>query len=164
MTERISTSHAMQGNIAAYVAAITALKGTKVGAGVGGSGTKITGETIDRLAHNLPLSMLFSLSINTTLASGQTLTAAFEIKHSDDGQSWSPFGLDEDNTQPDDQVVTANNDGSAIVTALSVGVDLSGAKQYVQVNVTPTLTHSGSDVATIAGVGVLGGPNTLPAI
>jgi hypothetical protein len=154
----IATAGLPASNIGAYVKAVTATKPTKLGAATGGSGVQIVGETIDRLASKLPLSARLAILVRTTLASGQTLSIAPVVETKEEvADSYAQYG---DNVAA--QVVTANDDGSEIVTELHVDVDLAGAKQYVRFSLTPTLTHSGSDVAYVGAAAVLGGFSEQP--
>lgn len=143
-----SIPNAVTANGGAFADAFLALDATSVGAGVGGSGTKIVGAVIDRTTIHLPNSVKYSLPLNLTLASGQTATLALLVETSDDNfATSSQYG---DNIP--NQVINALNSGAAQEWCLNLDVDLGGAGQYVRLSVTPTLSHSGSDTLKIGGV------------
>ncbi len=144
------TAGAYSANAGAFAQGVHAVDPTTIGAAVGGSGTKISGRAISRVDAKMPLSAQLVLIVKATLASGNTLSLVPEIKTGPTSSPSTALG-----TAIPAQVLTANDDGTAIQTALRVNVDLDGADEYVQFNVTPTLSASGSDVAKIAGVAVL---------
>ncbi len=101
-----------------------------------------------------------------SLAAAETVTIRLEVQHSDTTGS-TTFAT------------YANKDGSTAVTdvfgdtastAAQTGnvvtesdIDLRGAKRYLRISITPTLSAASADTVDIAGVAVFGGGNYNPA-
>jgi hypothetical protein len=148
-----------QENAGAYTKRVVGIAaGSIVGAGHGGSGTAIAGIAIDRCDPDVALSLIPAIPVHAVLASGHTAIFAIGIQDSDDdgvADAYADYG-----DAPDTLTVTALNSGAAIDLDAGglVNIDLSGAKRYVKLSLTPTLSASGVDVVTIGGcVAVLGG-------
>lgn len=95
------------------------------------------------------------LAVTTGAASGSPtgISVAAKLQHSDtdDGNGMEDF---------DDVVIEPV---TAINSEARVNADLAGAKRYVRVVVTPTLTGGSSPEVEVAAVLVLGGATELPA-
>ena len=161
MSASPGAAHSTQANSGAYLKGVAAVVPTTVGAGVGGSGTFVDGEEIDRVDPVVALSAKFTTVVSATQASGQSTVVRQRIEHRDDGGAWAEPSTDV-LTQPDDVTLTAADAGGAVVSSLSVNVDLSGLKPNVRLRVRPTLSASGVSVVSFASTAVLGGLDTIP--
>lgn len=131
-------------------------------------GVEVNGVAIDRNAFNdLMLSAKVMVPVNYSLATAAkvTLVSHFQTADSSTG-TWADMELN-DGTTAASKVV-----GSTGSTAAQTGddlmeyaVDLSGAKRYVRIQVTPTFAPSSTttDDADIGGVLVFGGADQPPA-
>lgn len=146
-------------NAAALVRSIYALASTAIGlAGTAQSGTIIKGKGIALQAQAFPQSAQVCFPIRAVLASGHTLTLLPAVQDSDTDVDGAYAAYGDAMTA---QVLTANDDGSAIETELRVNVDLSAAKLFVRFNITPTLSTSGVDSARLMGVAAMVGGDRL---
>jgi len=154
-------------NIGAYITSKLALDNTSVGAGVGGSGTPISGNVFDRLAHrNLLLSGKLQLGYKFTGASGHTATVAWAIRDSSESAgTYTNVITSTPGAHPasGSSTITAADDGSAVRGVIEVDIDLMGAKEFLKPIITPTLSASGVDSLTLSGIWALGGGEELPA-
>jgi hypothetical protein len=132
---------------------------TAVAAG-SGDATEIDGPAIIRTSlGSLYESVKLSIHGNATLASGLTLTIAANLQDSADGSTWADFGTALAATV----VATGESGGSAELFETFLDADIRGAKAYLRAQVTPDLTHTGTDTALIGGTLIFGGPTTYPA-
>ncbi len=142
-------------------------------AGGTGDDTILTGFAIDRARFSLDASLAISVDVivayDATLAAGKTLSLTFDLQTSIDGQNWTDYAI-----QPATVVATGPTGGGRVVgvsrltrqdsniaSGYSVGVDLSGARRYVRLLLTPDLSNTGTDTAVISTVGVFGGFNPV---
>ena len=118
-----------------------------------GDATKVTGETIDLLGYG-SVALLVPWFANLTAA--KTLSFTCEYQTSADNSTWA----------------TAVELYAATVVATATGaskgvketaLNTSALPRYIRFNITPDLSHSGTDVATYFAVAVLGGAQVLPA-
>lgn len=135
--------------------------GRLVAAGTGDN-TKVNGATINRMAAGGAgyLSAVLAIAVHAVLTATKDCTIAVEVQESADGSSWdtavvlraaaSPFTAAQ---------VAAGGDQTAII---EIAENLAPRKQYVRYNVTPDLSHSGTDTAEHAAVLVLGGADASP--
>lgn len=122
-----------------------------VTAGGASNNVAVNGVSVDRMNY---LSMVVAVAYQCTLSSTKTLTITIAIQHSEDNATWTAYG-----TQPANQVISAST-ANAIFTQ---NVDLHAANRYVRLVITPNLSNTGTDTASVAGLLVLGGANELPA-
>ena len=133
-----------------------------------------TGVTINRatFASGTPPKTVDAIVYyDATLASGKTLSVYWDIQHSTNASTWIVFA-----TEASTVIATGPSGGGRIngVARMSVagaagsnapagmpGVDLSGAYQYVRLNVVPHLSATGTDTAVIAAIGEFAGFDTL---
>jgi hypothetical protein len=104
----------------------------------------------------------------TVLTAAKTLSLAITINHSPDGATWTAYAT---------QAATVVATGAGTVTGVArftngaaaqnpngePGLSLGSAQRYLQVVVTPHLSNTATDTATIAAIGVFGGSDSLPA-
>lgn len=124
-----------------------------------GDATAVNGITIDRTALNLPGSAVFTTLFSAVLAATKTLSLATVIQHSDDGSTWATYV-----SEAATVVATGPTGGATVTGQHAINVNLRAAKRYVRSVVTPDLSATGTDTATIVEVAVLGGENPLPAV
>ncbi len=130
---------------------------------------EISSTAIDRVAlTNHPYhsaKVIFPYSF--TGAAGATATLKSNFQHSDNSSAgWVDFNDIDGSTANTASIgSTASTAAQTVNGVLSYDMDLSGAKQYVRVQVTPTLsgTSTGTDDLDIAGVLVFGGGATQPS-
>lgn len=150
-------------DIGAYLAVRPALTPT---ASVAGAEAELTGITLDRLGTgNLFQSaviIIHATDTGNTVADGDDLDITFRIEHSDDN-----FSTDTDYTPPGYSSAAIATDaqlflGTAVYGTKAYAVDLSQAKRYVRIKVTPAFSAADTDTAVVSGFWVLGGPNEAP--
>lgn len=151
----IAHSRAVDGG--AYCDAVCSLVPDTFTAGSGDDNVFKDGETIDRIARRLPQSMKIAVLLHLVMASGQRATISNVLQDKEVGENFAQYG-----ELPDDVVITANDDGSAIVTTVNLDVDLAGAKQYVRHRTRVNLSASGTDTAAVAATATLFGLESLP--
>lgn len=171
---------ALQRNLGAYFTP-KALSNPVVWTAAGtGDTTLNTGISVDRGAFSngaLPFGVDADVIYSATLASGATLTLLLDLQTSADNTNWSDYA-----SQAATVVATGPSGGGKVtgVARLTVssggssnmagnnpdkspGVDLSTAKRYVRLNVTPDLSATGTDTGVLVAVGYFGGFDSLPA-
>jgi hypothetical protein len=118
-----------------------------------GDATKVTGETVDLLNYS---SATLLIPWFVSLTADKTLTFAAEYQTSADASTWATaVELFAATT-----VATATGASKGVVqTALDTGA----LPRYIRFNITPNLSHSGTDVAVYCAVVVKGGSNYVPA-
>jgi hypothetical protein len=128
-----------------------------------GDATEVNGDAIDRFAFTSGRMAHATLVVaaRATMASGETLTIAanFQDAVSSTGP-WADFG---DALAATTTVSAAGGAVTASPGTVELGCDITGARRWVRVQVTPNLSRAGTDTATIAGLVVFGGPEILPA-
>jgi hypothetical protein len=134
---------------------ITPTAGT---AGTSFSGTAITGTAIDRLALNNPLSLVVNVNVASNLTATKTMTVHTVIQHAPDGTTWTTY-TQPNGVAPIDLVQSATGANVGIQTT---NVDLSGAHEFVRIQVTPTLSASGTDTGVVAATLIFGGEAEQP--
>jgi hypothetical protein len=160
-------SHSAQVNSGAYRRGVYCLEPQIIVAADVDHEEALTGVTLDRTIHSMPLSMQFCFPMKLALASGEEATVAVEIEDAgptdpDDptDESVGSFA-DYGDEQPADVTLRGNDSGDPLETEVRVNVDFAGARRYVRANLTITIPGSGESVA-LAGVAIIGGAETLP--
>jgi len=148
---------AFQRNIGAWLTAVPALAATTITAGSGQDGAPVDGLTFDRFAlEPLCLSAFAVVQVNATLAADQSVEVNIGVQDSADGVTWADYDPGpSDNYEP----AVLNLSGQAVATRK---LQLGGARRYVRIRPTFTLSASGSDTAAVSGVLVVGGADELP--
>lgn len=156
-------------NIGAYLKHQVALTPNTVGANSTGAGTEQTGLTIDReaLTSHPYASAKVGILCTASLGAGETLTIAANAQDSTGSTAgWADLA-DIDGSTGISQVLgsTGSTAAQTVTEVVELELDLSKAKQFVRVQVTPTFTSSSTtaDDVDLAGVATMGGPNILPA-
>ncbi len=130
-------------------------------AGGSGAGTQVVGTGFDRASFgngSLPTSAEFFVLFDTTLASTHTLSVAFDVQHSPDNSTWTDFA-----TQAATVSATGNVGGTAQISQITLGVDLTLANRYVRLNYTPTFSAGSVDTAALQGGAFFAGFDRLAA-
>ena len=128
-------------------------------AGGAGDAAAVTGTIIDRAALGWPQSAVVCLPYTATLAEAKTLSIASVIQH---GAESDLSDADTLATVASGVQATGGSGGSTEAGQVEVNVSLAGAARYVRVNFTPDLSATGTDIARVAAVVVLGGATRLP--
>ena len=146
-------------NTGAYVKVVAGGAPTALTAAGTGDNTQIVGNIVDRNANYTPLSGVFAVAYNTTLAASQTLSLAYTIEGSDNSDLSSPTTLA---TATSYVIVPSATAAQTVSGVVEVNLNFRTAGQYVRGKFTPDLSASGTDTAGVAAVWVLGGSDTLP--
>jgi hypothetical protein len=142
-------------NVSETTKAVTAYKTTALTAAGSGDNTEITGNSIDLLGYT---SLEIVTHYTTTLTASQTLSLLTKYETSSNGSDWNTAVTLQASTVVKTGAVTAG-DG---VHALSL---VTGhLPRYIRFKVTPDLSHSGTDTASVCGVAILGGAQVIPAV
>ena len=141
---------ASQRNIGAFIAAVTCVLPQAASAAVDGS-------SIDRFAHNLPLSCVIHQAVGAETGSPSGVSVVTKLQHSQDDSTWSDY------VQPGDSSVIETAALTAVNTQNSVAVDLSSAYRYIRPVTTPTFTGGTSPTIEAATTVILGGEALAPA-
>ena len=121
-----------------------------------GDATKVTGQTINNI--NGGQSGVLLTSFVAALTDTKSLSFTVEIQESADGSTWDTAEVLQAATVAVLADSTTNFHG-----VQRLEVDLKKRKQYVRFNVTPDLSHSGTDTCTWSSVLVVGGDDVLDA-
>ena len=132
-----------------------------------------TGISINREGFSnggLPRSMDPFVVYDVTMASGHTLSLTWAIQDSADNSAWSDYA-----TEAVTVAATGVSGGTRQVGVARMlrpgsdaptgtpGVDLSGARAYVRLNVIPDFSGTGTDTGVIFAAGEFGGYDILAA-
>ncbi len=156
---------AMQRDIGAYLVVKEAVNPQVVTAGGGADGVEINGTAIDRLAIRYPtLSCKVAIPYYVAgVGSTDTVTVVSNLQHSSlSTAGWADLP-NRDGTTISSVVFSGTTAASTGTGTLAYDLEIGGAKRYVRVNVTATLSAAGVDTADIAGIVAFGGQDTLPA-
>jgi hypothetical protein len=124
-----------------------------------GDNTEVDGGWVDRTGK---FSAKVVISYTTTLAQDETLSFTANLQDASDsgGTGAADFGTAYAKTV----VATGGTGGSTETGVVEIGdFNLMTADNFIQAQITPDLSASGTDVATWGAVIVLGGAETLPA-
>jgi hypothetical protein len=130
-------------------------------AGGTGAGTQVNGVTFDRFSFangSPPLSAELAVVFDTTLATGHTMSVAFDFQHSPDGSTWTDYLV-----QAATVAATGNAGGTLQTGQITLAVDLAGANRYVRCNYTPTFSAGSVDTAALRAVAFFAGFDRLAA-
>lgn len=138
-----------------------ALEPQTITAGGGNDDSAINGNNIDRFTNEaIALSGFVVVPHTVSLAASETAQISFKVQHADDDgngapDTWSDFNDKDGNTNIS---VTQDADGSY---SLKSDYDFTGAKQWLRVVVTVTMSNTTSDTADVASSLILG-PSAHP--
>lgn len=141
------------------LAGVFALIPALITAGAGNDGVEVDGASIQRtgLSGGPGNSAKFLIPYSTTLADTETLTVAANIQDSPAGSSWTDFG-----TAFASAVLHTSSGGSTHTGVVELDVDLTAADDYIRIQVTATLSASGTDTVSLGAVAVIGGQQEQP--
>ncbi len=145
----------------AYLVTRNALNPVTITAGTTADAQERNGSIIDRLAFNdLILSCKVALPYNMALSTADTGTLAANFQDSDTTAStaFADYADKDGSTGVSVVRTTAGPLGSI----LEFDVDLSSAKQFVRVQVTPTMSSTATDTIDVGGVLIFGGGDNIP--
>ena len=155
------------------------------GAQTAGATSAVNGATIDRFALNNPRSAEMAVCFDSTLAQAKTLSFALTVQDSADGATWATFAASsapatisgaisgcqaaytaDTPTLPPTAVAvlaaTGGTGGSTQQGTLTVPVGFAGARRYVRLVVTPTLSATTADTVTFVASGFFAGSDRNP--
>ncbi len=129
-----------------------ALDETNATAGGTGDATAANGITLDLTAIADPASVVFEVWARATLADTKSLTVAAKIEHAVTGSGdWADYVASS-------TILTLTSSGGSTEKGVGrIGADLRQANRYIRVTVTPDLSATGTDTATLTAVAVFGG-------
>jgi hypothetical protein len=131
---------------------------TPATAGGTGDATEVVGVAIQRSTIGMPMGATFAVPFTATLAQTKTLSFAYTVEHST--ASGSGYATLASSTGV--VVATGATGGSTETGCLEIGVDLTGANDFVRIRITPDLSATGTDTAAFNAVAVFGGFQELP--
>lgn len=150
-------------NIASLITMRLAVAATSITAGGTGDATAITPVVFDRAALGMPMSAEFMIAFKAVLTATKKLSiGTVKVQHSDaSGSGFTDFVTF---TDPG-AVATGGAGGSTeIGQVANLAVDLSGAKNYIQLLFTPDLDASGTDTAILSASVAFAGADRLAAV
>jgi len=151
--------HPQSNNIGAYFTSKLALDPTNFGAGYGNISQQ-NGNSFDRDGTRPQLhSGKYQFGVKYTLASGHTASFVYGMQDSADDSTFADIAGASGVTS-----LTALNAGTAQRAVMELDVDLTGVRRYVRPRLTPVMSHSGTDVISLAGVLALGGGSDVPPV
>lgn len=131
-------------------------------AGGTGDATEVDGAYVDRLAsdHGPFMSMKVIITFTTTLAAAATLTFAGNMQDAttSGGSGVADYGTAFTATT----VATGPSGGGTVTGTVEIDVDLSAAREFVRVQLTPNLSAANTDTAEWAATYVLFGSPRQP--
>lgn len=149
--------HASMQNMGALIGARYASAGVDVTAGGAGDATEVNGAWIDRRGFQ---SVKVVIVYTTTLAAAATLSIAANLQDASDssGTGAADFG----DAYASAVQATGESGGSTETGVVELDFDVSAADRYIRIQFTPNLSASGTDVAEIAAVYIVGGSADQP--
>lgn len=146
-------------NVGSFLHVLPALAAQTITAGGAADGVAQNGLTIDRNSVvPLCLSALAAVHVEAALGATDTAEVSITVEDSADGVSWDAY----DAGPPDDYAagaIPANGDGHYVFTRK---VQLGGARRYVRIKATVTLSAAATDTAKVDGVLIMAGADELP--
>jgi hypothetical protein len=148
-------------DISAELTARFALTSTSVTAAGAGDATEVDGATIDTLGlPGEPSSVVFYIPVRAVLADTKTGVLTANLQDSANGSSWA------DITTPAVVLTLLGKTGGTTETGIAkLGFDLTKARRYIRIQVTPDLNATSTDTAVVGGgLAVFGGLNEVPSV
>lgn len=148
----------LQHDIGAYIASRFGAKAEAVAAGAGDN-TEVNGPYF---AHEGFLSAKLIIAYECVLQAAATLSLAHNLQDATTiaGAGVADFGAVTALTVR----ATGDTGGSTERGVVEVDYDLTTARGFLRVQVTPDLSAGGTDTADVIAIVVLGGADTLPAV
>ena len=127
-----------------------------------GDATEVDGTEIDCLGFD---SISFLIVFSCTLQATKTMVITGTVQHvATTGGTMVDAGTSAPDYQPTaSEVVATSTAGGTVVGVYRIDVNRAGLNRFMRIQVTPDLNASGTDVATIQGVALLGGADALKA-
>lgn len=140
-------SWGMKKDLGAYLKPLFAAINKTLTAASTGDATEVDGAWIDRKGYD---SLDVLIPFTAALGAGETLTFAAQFRESDspNGSTPSDFGA----AVAAAVAATGDSGGSTETGVHQIGIDLTKAKRYVQVQITPNLSAGGADTAEWAAL------------
>lgn len=128
-----------------------------VTAGGGADGAESDGDWIDVQDYE---SAKLLVPYEATLADGETLSLAANFQTADDdtGTNAEDYG----DAMSNQVVATGPSGGGTVSGVAELDVNLDGARLFLRSQITPTMSASSTDTATVGAALVRGGANTQP--
>lgn len=148
---------ATQRNIGAFIEAKNAILGNQVVAGAAGDGLEQDGYWNDRSRR---LSGVLVITYVAVLAQDETLSIGGNLQDATDaaGTGAADYG----DALASAVVATGDTGGSTEIGTVEIDVDLSGAREFVRGQFTPTLSAASIDTVDLAAVLILSGGDQYP--
>lgn len=140
----------IQRNIGSVVKAVQSVRPQAAAASV-------NGVSIDRLAHNMPLSAVLYTALGASSGAPTSFTVTPKVQDSADNSTFADY-------LPDGVHVAADAALAAVNTDSNFAVNLSSARRYVRVVHTVAFVGGTSPTILTAGVLVLAGEQEIDAI
>lgn len=137
-------------NIGAFAALVTSVFPQAAGSAVNGT-------SIDRFAHNMPLSCVLHTVVGAEAGSPTAISVVSKLQHSPDDSTWADYDPPGSSTVAESAALTAAD------TENGLAIDLSAADRYIRAVTTPTLTGGTSPTVEVVADLILGGEPLLPA-
>jgi hypothetical protein len=146
-------------NIGSHIRCVAALVPQALAA-TAAANTANSTPVYNRLPDNYPLSMTLHLRIGAVTGAPTSFNVVAKVQDSADGTTFADY------VPPPiagtKQTLAPQTALSVVQTEVEVDVDLSGARQYIALNVNPTFVGGTSPTIQAAAVFVLGGPSVEP--
>ena len=160
------TNLATMRDIGAYLRGKYPFDPVVITAGAGSDGAQVDGDAIDRRAdvQHPVLSAKVLISSRLVAVATETGTILANAQHAINSSGpWTDY---DDKDESTGQSFTLGTTGSTasqdINTVSSFDLDLSGARRWIRIQVTPSLNTTATDTLAYAGVVVMGPGNVIP--
>jgi len=142
-----------QFNIGGIVFALSGVRPQSASAGA------INGATIDRMAHEMPLSCVVHQNVGALGGAPTTTSVITKVQDSADGSTFADYA-----PLSALSVVQATTALTATNTDNSVNVNLSSARRYIRAVTTVAFTGGTSPTALVSAIVMLSGETLDPAV
>jgi hypothetical protein len=124
---------------------------------VASAAATLNGTSIDRLAHNMPLSCLMHTQTGAETGAPTGVSVISTLQDSADNTNWAPYLFDGVNAATAPAVTAISADGE-------YAVDLTLARRFIRISTVITFTGGTSPTVGVAAELVLGGEQILAAV
>lgn len=139
-----------QSNIGGLIQVVGSVPGTTAQAAA-----TVNGASVDRAAHNMPLSCVLHANVSAIAGAPTTTAAAAKLQHAPDNATWTDYKPDGINVATG--TLTAVGD-------LNVDIDLALAQRYIRAVLAVSFTGGASPTVDTYVSIALGGEQELAAI
>lgn len=148
---------AFQRNVGSFIRAVPAMDAAVITAGAGNDGLPVDGLTIDRNDYvSVVLSALAVMHVEVNVAADETLSVNIAVQDSADGVTWATYEPGPPDTY---EAEVFAEDGHFCATRK---IQLGGARRYVRIRPTLTLSAGATDTVGYDGVLIIAGSDELP--